>query len=219
MQLQPESCIEAASNSIHFLDDGGLMHLYPASSVREDNTITQPEMLDFSLTDVLTIDNVFCDTDPQWFIPEQEPNILVDTDSLGLSFATNADFRNQVPTDNTLEMVSLYQRQSSASTDPVQADAAKSMTGPNANTRPASSPSQHKHEVTSRASPRCWEHGCQGRSFKTLRNYNRHLMEQRGLDSAGCSLCGKRFTIRTNRDVHEKKCPKRRSGEFASLGE
>lgn len=68
-------------------------------------------------------------------------------------------------------------------------------------------------ESTPQSLPRCWEHGCNGRSFKSLRNYRRHVAEQKGLDSAACSRCGVTFNRKSNCDKHESTCVVRRRQE------
>jgi hypothetical protein len=49
----------------------------------------------------------------------------------------------------------------------------------------------------------CFEHGCNGRSFSSLGNYQRHLRERSGtLRIYQCTACGLRFTRSTARNLH-----------------
>lgn len=54
---------------------------------------------------------------------------------------------------------------------------------------------------------RCWQHGCDGRSFSSLSNYRRHLRERLG-PRARCPRCGQTFVRAAARDEHhrERKC-------------
>ncbi len=50
--------------------------------------------------------------------------------------------------------------------------------------------------------PRCFEHGCSGRTFSSRENYRRHIRERtRSLDAL-CMFCLKSFTRKSNRDNH-----------------
>lgn len=45
------------------------------------------------------------------------------------------------------------------------------------------------------AAPRCWLHGCAGRSFSSVSNYRRHCKEKDGSQGRiECSRCGQRFS-------------------------
>jgi hypothetical protein len=53
--------------------------------------------------------------------------------------------------------------------------------------------------------PRCWDHGCGGRTFSSIGNYRRHLREQNRLAPAfACPICGKLFTRSTARKLHQE---------------
>ena len=53
--------------------------------------------------------------------------------------------------------------------------------------------------------PRCWDHGCGGRTFSSLGNYRRHLREQnRWAPVFACPICGKLFTRSTARKLHRE---------------
>ncbi|KAF2722287.1 hypothetical protein K431DRAFT_266617 [Polychaeton citri CBS 116435] len=54
-----------------------------------------------------------------------------------------------------------------------------------------------------RALPRCYQHGCDGRSFTSLSNYRRHCREKASAKpKPTCERCGQRFTRMTARDIH-----------------
>ena len=53
-----------------------------------------------------------------------------------------------------------------------------------------------------RTRPRCFEHGCAGRSFSSLGNYMRHMREQTGKDHVRCHFCRVKFGRKSNRDTH-----------------
>jgi hypothetical protein len=50
--------------------------------------------------------------------------------------------------------------------------------------------------------PRCYDHGCNGRTFSCQENYLRHLREKQGKSTVKCRFCGATFTRRSNRDKH-----------------
>lgn len=49
--------------------------------------------------------------------------------------------------------------------------------------------------------PRCWEHGCEGRTFSCRENYLRHLRE-RGSKEYRCPVCNVSFSRKSNMDAH-----------------
>lgn len=53
--------------------------------------------------------------------------------------------------------------------------------------------------------PRCYEHGCNGRTFSNVDNYKRHLREQRSQTTILCPFCGKEFSRKSNMDTHVAK--------------
>jgi hypothetical protein len=55
---------------------------------------------------------------------------------------------------------------------------------------------------------RCYEHGCEGRTFTRIENYKRHLREMNGIGTVSCPFCYKSFTRKSNMDKHilEGKC-------------
>lgn len=55
---------------------------------------------------------------------------------------------------------------------------------------------------------RCYEHGCDGRTFSRIENYKRHLREMNGIGTVFCRFCYKSFTRKSNMDKHvlEGKC-------------
>ena len=50
--------------------------------------------------------------------------------------------------------------------------------------------------------PRCFEHGCEGRTFSCAENLRRHLREKSATKSVSCPFCSTNFTRRSNRDKH-----------------
>ena len=53
---------------------------------------------------------------------------------------------------------------------------------------------------------RCYDHGCQGRSFSTIGNYRRHMKEQNGGSPLFvCEICDKTFSRSTARRLHEQR--------------
>lgn len=52
---------------------------------------------------------------------------------------------------------------------------------------------------------RCYEHGCDGRTFSRIENYNRHLREKNGANTVCCTFCNKSFTRKSNMDKHISK--------------
>ncbi|KAF2259140.1 hypothetical protein CC78DRAFT_586298 [Lojkania enalia] len=57
----------------------------------------------------------------------------------------------------------------------------------------------------------CWQHGCNGRKFSTLKNLLRHKKEKASGAKIKCLICGQQFTRRSARTSHIKKniCKKR----------
>jgi len=56
---------------------------------------------------------------------------------------------------------------------------------------------------------RCWQHGCDGRTFSSLSNYRRHCKEKNQHQSkAVCYRCGRSFSRTAGRDLHysERRC-------------
>ena len=55
---------------------------------------------------------------------------------------------------------------------------------------------------------RCFEHGCDGRTFSCKDNYRRHLREKNGAGTVICEFCLACFSRKSNRDKHlsEGKC-------------
>jgi hypothetical protein len=57
--------------------------------------------------------------------------------------------------------------------------------------------------------PRCWQHGCQGRTFTSFSNYRRHVKEKEGrIKKAVCSRCGQQFARASGRNIHyaQRRC-------------
>jgi hypothetical protein len=53
---------------------------------------------------------------------------------------------------------------------------------------------------------RCWQHGCEGRSFSNISNYRRHCKEKSELQTkAVCHRCGRTFSRTTSRDLHYRR--------------
>jgi hypothetical protein len=82
---------------------------------------------------------------------------------------------------------------------------------PNPSLAPSRSSSQHSQRpslerartVTSDQSlPRCWEHGCNGRTFSCAENYRRHIRERSGGSRAQCPGCHHQFSRKSNLDAH-----------------
>lgn len=65
--------------------------------------------------------------------------------------------------------------------------------------QPLSSPSG---ATVSNSRPRCFAHGCGGRTFASDDNYRRHLREQSNLGKVECPYCFQQFTRKSNRDRH-----------------
>lgn len=74
--------------------------------------------------------------------------------------------------------------------------------------RPARSLSDTSETSNQDSRPRCFEHGCNGRTFSNMDNYKRHLREQRSQTSIQCPFCGKEFSRKSNMDTHvaKKRC-------------
>ncbi|CZT16602.1 uncharacterized protein RCC_02436 [Ramularia collo-cygni] len=49
---------------------------------------------------------------------------------------------------------------------------------------------------------RCSDHGCNGRTFSSWHNYQRHVQEKRGAFITECPFCGLVFSRKSNRDSH-----------------
>jgi hypothetical protein len=60
----------------------------------------------------------------------------------------------------------------------------------------------------SKVQPRCWEHGCDGRTFSSAENLRRHVREQSGSNRVRCVHCSRTFTRKSNMKKHiwEGKC-------------
>ena len=73
--------------------------------------------------------------------------------------------------------------------------------------------------VTSTYLMRCWDHGCNGRTFSHKGNYTRHLMEHAGSSRVLCPECGRTFTREANCRQHLAKqtCRGAREGLDARL--
>ena len=50
--------------------------------------------------------------------------------------------------------------------------------------------------------PRCFDHGCDGRTFSCAENYRRHIREQSRSSRVSCPYCSLSFSRRSNRDMH-----------------
>lgn len=50
--------------------------------------------------------------------------------------------------------------------------------------------------------PRCYDHGCDGRTFASQANYRRHIREKDEKRNVQCSFCFVWFTRKSNRDNH-----------------
>lgn len=74
--------------------------------------------------------------------------------------------------------------------------------------RPIRSLSDASEESSQDSRPRCFEHGCNGRTFSNMDNYKRHIREQRSITSVECPFCGKEFSRKSNMDTHvaKKRC-------------
>lgn len=68
--------------------------------------------------------------------------------------------------------------------------------------------------------PRCFEHGCGGRTFSCQENYKRHLRERNRLGSVICPICGIPFSRRSNQEKHivGGKCKKRTMRNPCNVG-
>ena len=55
---------------------------------------------------------------------------------------------------------------------------------------------------------RCWQHGCNGRTFSSLSNYRRHCREKRLNRLPTCSRCGRGFSRTGARNSHyqQRRC-------------
>jgi hypothetical protein len=60
----------------------------------------------------------------------------------------------------------------------------------------------HQKQPRSKIRPRCFEHGCEGRTFSCRENYRRHLREKNGSSLVVCTICGLFFSRKSNRDKH-----------------
>lgn len=50
--------------------------------------------------------------------------------------------------------------------------------------------------------PRCFDHGCDGRTFSCAENYRRHIREQSRSSRVSCPYCSLPFSRKSNRDTH-----------------
>lgn len=50
--------------------------------------------------------------------------------------------------------------------------------------------------------PRCFDHGCDGRTFSCAENYRRHIREQNQSSRVSCPYCSLSFSRKSNRDTH-----------------
>ncbi|CZT19090.1 uncharacterized protein RCC_04936 [Ramularia collo-cygni] len=73
---------------------------------------------------------------------------------------------------------------------------------------PSKSLSDRSEDSSQDSRPRCFEHGCNGRSFSNMDNYKRHMREQRSQTSIQCPFCNKEFSRKSNMDTHvaKKRC-------------
>jgi uncharacterized Zn-finger protein len=62
--------------------------------------------------------------------------------------------------------------------------------------------------ITSHGELRCYEHGCEGRTFSRIENYKRHLREKNGTNTVRCTLCHQVFTRKSNMTNHilQRRC-------------
>jgi hypothetical protein len=59
------------------------------------------------------------------------------------------------------------------------------------------------HSIGTAPPIKCWQHGCNGRTFKSFRNYRRHCKEKDGLTSkSSCPVCGQEFSRPTAMRLH-----------------
>jgi hypothetical protein len=65
-------------------------------------------------------------------------------------------------------------------------------------------PSLGRAETTAsnQSLPRCWGHGCNGRTFSCAENYRRHIRERSGGSRATCPGCHHQFSRKSNLDAH-----------------
>jgi hypothetical protein len=85
--------------------------------------------------------------------------------------------------------------------------------GSNSNSASLGSP-QACNSRKSEMKPRCFEHGCDGRSFSNIYNLIRHQRENdTSVVKPVCSRCGRKFTRKNARDRHfNEKCKYRNKG-------
>ena len=77
--------------------------------------------------------------------------------------------------------------------------------------------SQQDQRQEIRRTPRCWEHGCNGRRFSTFSNLLRHQRERAGTaPKSYCPRCRAEFTRTTARNGHmaHAKCKVRRASDL-----
>lgn len=67
---------------------------------------------------------------------------------------------------------------------------------------PPSPSFMQKPHVRTDVQPRCFAHGCNGRTFSSNENYRRHMREKDEQCKARCGYCLTVFTRKSNRDAH-----------------
>ncbi|KAH8746079.1 hypothetical protein F5883DRAFT_438406 [Diaporthe sp. PMI_573] len=73
-------------------------------------------------------------------------------------------------------------------------------------TQVVEAPDQDSSAVARKQKPRCWEHGCKGRTFSTCSNLLRHQKEKSGqAPKPSFPDCGAKFTRVTARNGHLKR--------------
>jgi hypothetical protein len=60
----------------------------------------------------------------------------------------------------------------------------------------------NRDQACSKERPRCYEHGCDGRTFSCWENYRRHIREKTRSSAVMCTICGLSFSRKSNRDKH-----------------
>ena len=136
------------------------------------------------------------------------------------AYTQDSDFIGLFGLDDTLGTISLdpwYQHCASLSDDAACTGPSHHHHDPEPQHRPSLSPSRQSPTTKSsssannkaaKARPRCFEHGCNGRTFSCRENYRRHLREKNRAGSVVCDMCGTPFSRKSNRDKHilEGKC-------------
>jgi hypothetical protein len=84
-----------------------------------------------------------------------------------------------------------------------QAQVPEEPAGPASTQQPQTPPLDRAQTTASNQSlPRCWEHGCNGRTFSCAENYRRHIRERSGGSRATCPGCHHQFSRKSNLDAH-----------------